>query len=122
LIEKCFKRPEKVIEARSDPLGYKKSPRLQSAVNMMRATDQIAASMEKLRHPVLILHGAADVITCPEISKELYNRCSSSDKSLKIYPECWHNMLVGEPEETSKEIFNDIITWLKSRCDKKVAI
>lgn len=112
IIEKCFKLPHMVTEARADPIAYKKSPRLASAVAMMRATDQIAAHMEDLTHPVLILHGEADVVTAPELSQELYNRCSSTDKTLKIYPTCWHNLLVGEPEDIAKHIFDDAVNWL----------
>ena len=102
------------VEARRDPISYKKAPRLQSAVALMRCTDQIAAHMEDLKHPVLILHGESDVVTAPELSQELYDRCSSIDKTLKIYPTCWHNLLVGEPEEISKGIFQDVIDWVNS--------
>ena len=114
LIDKCFKKKEMSIEARRDPISYKKAPRLQSAVALMRCTDQIAAHMEDLKHPVLILHGESDVVTSPAMSQELYNRCSSIDKTLKIYPTCWHNLLVGEPEEISKNIFQDVIDWIES--------
>ena len=65
LIDKCFKNNEMALLARKDPIAYKKPPRLQSAVAMMRCTDQIAAHMEDLVHPVLILHGEADVVTAP---------------------------------------------------------
>ena len=114
-MDKCFKNKLITIEAKKDPLSYRKKPRLQSAVSMMRATDFIALNMEALSTPVCILHGEADEVTCPEISKELFNRCSSKDKTLKIYPTCWHNLLVGEPEEISKGIFNDVVDWIKSR-------
>ena len=119
ILAKCFKNKSILEEARKDPLAYKKKPRLQSAVAMMRATDYIALHMEDLKHPVLILHGEADEVTCPEISKELYNRCSSTDKTLKIYPTCWHNLLVGEPEEISKGIFNDVVEWLQNQNSKR---
>ena len=112
LIDKCFKNTEMAKEARRDPIAYKKAPRLQSAVALMRCTDEIAAHMEDLRHPVLIIHGESDVVTAPELSQELYNRCSSIDKTLKIYPTCWHNLLVGEPEEVSKNIFQDVMDWI----------
>ena len=102
------------VEARRDPISYKKAPRLQSAVALMRCTDQIAAHMEDLKHPVLILHGESDVVTAPELSQELYDRCSSIDKTLKIYPTCWHNLLVGEPEEISKGIFQDLVDWVNT--------
>ena len=46
LLDRCFKRRDKLDEARADKLGYKKPPRLASAVHMMRATDQIALGME----------------------------------------------------------------------------
>lgn len=68
ILDKCFKRREILLRARSDPLAYKKKPRLQSSVAMLNATIELGSRMEDLHHPTLILHGGADEVTDPEVS------------------------------------------------------
>lgn len=62
-----------------------------------------------LRIPVLILHGEADAIVLPNTSKQFYEKISSSDKQLKIYPNLYHEIL---NERESKAILSDIEMWL----------
>ena len=94
LIDKCFKKKEMSIEAGEIPFLIK-APRLQSAVALMRCTDQIAAHMEV--DICLILHGGR-VVTSPTMSQGIRD-VGSIDKTLKIYPTCWHNLLIGEPRK-----------------------
>ena len=53
---------------------------------MLEATNDISNRMADLTLPVLILHGGADIVTCPKLSAALYENCSSEDKTLRIYP------------------------------------
>ena len=62
--------------------------------------------------PLLILHGKADIVTDPSVSKALYEKASSSDKKLKLYKDAYHALLEGEPDETILQVFNDIVSWL----------
>lgn len=66
--------------------------------------------------PLLILHGAADKVTDPNISRFLYENASSKDKTLKLYEGGFHCILEGEPDEVIFTVLNDIIHWLDSRC------
>lgn len=63
---------------------------------------------------MLILHGAADRVTDPQVSQFLYERASSKDKTLKLYEEGYHCILEGEPDERISTVLDDIITWLDS--------
>lgn len=63
--------------------------------------------------PFLVLHGEADTVTDPEISKALYERASSRDKTMKLYPGMWHGLTSGEPDENVEIVFRDIIAWLE---------
>ena len=69
--------------------------------------------------PMLILHGAADKVTDPQVSKFLYERASSKDKTLKLYEGAYHSILEGEPDDRILEVLRDIISWLDSRCSMK---
>lgn len=46
-----------------------------SAIAMVDATIDISARLSDLRHSVLIIHGGADTVTCPSMSRSLYDTC-----------------------------------------------
>jgi len=62
--------------------------------------------------PFVVLHGDADTVTDPEVSKALYDLASSEDKTMKMYPGMWHALTVGETDENVGIVFADIIAWL----------
>lgn len=62
--------------------------------------------------PLLILHGEADTVTDPSVSKALYEKSTSSDKKLELYKDACHALIEGEPDETIIQVLSDIISWL----------
>lgn len=68
--------------------------------------------------PFFVLHGEADIVTDPEVSRALYEQASSRDKTIKLYPGMWHGLTSGETDENIEIVFADIIAWL----DKRTAI
>lgn len=68
--------------------------------------------------PLLILHGEADKVTDPSVSKTLYEKAASSDKKLILYPDAYHSLLEGEPDESILQVFDDILSWLDKHCSK----
>lgn len=66
--------------------------------------------------PFFVLHGEADIVTDPEVSKALYERAGSEDKTIKLYPGMWHGLTSGEPDDNIEIVFSDIIAWLDKRC------
>jgi alpha-beta hydrolase superfamily lysophospholipase len=66
--------------------------------------------------PLLILHGEADIVTDPSVSKALYEKASSSDKKLCLYKDAYHSLLEGEPDEMIFRVLDDIISWLDTHC------
>lgn len=67
--------------------------------------------------PFFVLHGEADVVTDPAVSKALYEQASSSDKTICLYPGMWHGLTSGEPDDNIDTVFSDIIAWLDRRCN-----
>jgi len=65
--------------------------------------------------PFFVLHGEADTVTDPEVSRALYERAGSSDKKMKLYPGMWHGLTSGEPDDNVEAVFADIVTWLDDR-------
>ena len=78
----------------------------------------ITRKIFQVRSPLLILHGAADKVTDPNVSKILYNMANTNDKTLKLYEEGFHCILEGEPDGRISSVINDIISWLDSHSDK----
>ena len=113
---KCFKRSDMLARSQACPLVYRQNPRLGTALELFEATQDIAKRMMDLSVPVLIMHGEADAVTCHKNSITLYELCTSIDKTLKIYRDCWHSLIIGEPEPLASEIFNDVVNWLTERC------
>ncbi|KAL0541266.1 hypothetical protein IC582_021308 [Cucumis melo] len=97
-------------------ISYDDRMRVKTAIELLKATDDIEKQVEKVSSPLLVLHGAADKVTDPKISRFLYEKASSKDKTLKLYEQGFHCILEGEPDERIFTVLNDIIHWLDSRC------
>ncbi len=69
----------------------------------------------------MILHGEADIVTDPSVSKALYEKASSSDKKLNLYKDAYHSLLEGEPDEIIIQVFNDILSWLDEHSIKSTS-
>ncbi|KAL3328758.1 hypothetical protein AABB24_036065 [Solanum stoloniferum] len=115
VIDSAFKDPAKREEVRGNKLIYQAKPRLKTALEMLRTSMHLEESLHEVTLPFLVLHGEADIVTDPEISKALYEQASSKDKTIKLYPGMWHGLTYGEPEENIEIVFSDIISWLDKR-------
>lgn len=115
ILIKCFKEASVYRRAKMHPLHYNKKPRLKTGIVLLEATEDINTRMEELSVPVLLLHGGDDVVTDPKMSEVLHDRCSSKDKTIKIYPGAWHEMLFGEPKEVREKIYRDLMNWITIR-------
>jgi alpha-beta hydrolase superfamily lysophospholipase len=66
----------------------------------------LISNLYQYQYPVLILHGKGDQIVDPSCSEKFYDLIASEDKSLKTYPELYHEILNSEEKET---VINDIL-------------
>jgi alpha-beta hydrolase superfamily lysophospholipase len=92
--------------------------RAATAYELLRVCRELQSRFEEITIPLLIVHGEEDRVCDPAGVEDLYKRASSKDKTLRIYPEMWHQ-LVGESEESVELVFNEMIDWLKSRSGAK---
>ncbi|KAL2621134.1 hypothetical protein R1flu_001339 [Riccia fluitans] len=115
VIDNAFKETVKREQIRSNPFAYQGQPRLLTALEMLKASEKVEANLSKIFLPFLCLHGEADTVTDPEVSKSLYNESISLDKSLKLYPGMWHGLTTGEPDQNVEIVFRDITEWLDKR-------
>ncbi|KAD3068670.1 hypothetical protein E3N88_36550 [Mikania micrantha] len=116
VIDAAFKDPVKREEIRSNRLIYQEKPRLKTALEMLRTSMGLEDSLsEVVTLPFFVLHGEADTVTDPEVSRALYERASSQDKTIKLYPGMWHGLTSGETDHNIDIVFGDIISWLDKR-------
>ncbi|XAR57330.1 2-acylglycerol O-acyltransferase [Bertholletia excelsa] len=120
VIGSAFKDPFKREEVRNNKLIYQDKPRLDSR-KLGRGYQFVSFPrypifIRGVTIPFLVLHGEADTVTDPEVSKALYVLASSEDKTIKLYPGMWHALTSGEPDDNVEIVFSDIVAWLDKRC------
>ncbi|XP_020241012.1 caffeoylshikimate esterase [Asparagus officinalis] len=115
LVEKSVKVEEKRAIASANPLSYLGKPRLGTVLELLRATDDLSSRLSDVTIPFLVLHGSADVVTDPEVSRDLYEKAKSEDKTVKIYEGMMHSLLFGETDSNVAMVRADILEWLNHR-------
>ncbi|KAG6482664.1 hypothetical protein ZIOFF_059307 [Zingiber officinale] len=103
-----------IFQAGFNVISYCHQMWLRTAVELIKATHDIESQLDKVCSPLLILYGAADKVTDPKVSKFLYSKASTKDKTIKLYEEGYHAILEGEPDERIASVIQDIISWLDS--------
>ncbi|KAL5140152.1 Caffeoylshikimate esterase [Glycine soja] len=108
--------PMAVLKAGYNVISYDHPTGLKTGMELLSATQEIESLLHKVSAPLLILHGADDLVTDPLVSQFLYEKASSKDKTLEIYEGSYHGILEGEPDDRIFAVHNDIIPWLDFRC------
>lgn len=57
---------------------------------------------------------AADVVTSPGTSKDLFDQAGSQDKTFKLYDGAFHSLTM-EKDDVFAEIWGDMSAWLQQR-------
>lgn len=70
---------------------------------------RLPADFHRLRLPLLLLHGAADITADPEGSRALLQQAGSADKTLRLYAGRRHDVLNGPGCE---QVMLDVTDWL----------
>lgn len=108
-----FSRIPEVVEAmNNDPLIANESQPAETAAEMLKAADRLTENFPKFTVPVLIIHGAADHVTQPAGSQRFYDMAGSTDKTLKLYKDHYHDLLNDLDREV---VMADIQSWIDQR-------
>lgn len=100
--------------AMSSPRRPLARPRAATAQELLRVCREVQDRFADVTVPFLIVHGGDDIVCDPACAEELYKRAASKDKTLKIYPGMWHQ-LIGESDEDVERVFGDVLDWLQTR-------
>ncbi|XP_008794508.1 caffeoylshikimate esterase-like [Phoenix dactylifera] len=118
LVDMSYKEKWKRELVRRSPRAQNyEHPPASTALEFLRICEEIGRRCGELELPMLVLHGGEDSV-CDSGSAELvYELAGSKDKTLKILPGMWHQ-LIGEPQETVELGFGIIFSWLKDRAKR----
>jgi acylglycerol lipase len=110
--------PVEVERYRNDPLNYSGKMTARTLAEMFHSMHHIQANASQISLPLLLLHGGDDAMTAPSGSQFMADTVSSKDKSLKIYPGLYHE-IINEPEKD--QVFADMDAWLDRFFPREVA-
>ncbi|XP_058101766.1 caffeoylshikimate esterase-like [Magnolia sinica] len=95
-------------------------PRAATALELLRVCREVQERFEEVKLPMLIVHGGEDIVCDPACVEDLHRRAASKDKTLRVYPGMWHQ-LIGEPDENVELVFGEIIEWLLVHAERAAA-
>jgi alpha-beta hydrolase superfamily lysophospholipase len=79
----------------------------------VQGIDWLHKNIQNYQIPCLILHGGSDLLVPHSASQWFYDHISTPDKTLKIYPDCLHEIL-NEKEEKDL-VIADMVRWITER-------
>ena len=113
--ENFSRDPAAVKAMNEDPLIAHETQPTSTMAALAHADERLKKEFGKITLPVLIMHGKADKVTKWEGSQEFYDKAGSTDKTLKVYDEHYHDMLNDTGKET---VIRDIQQWLATHVHK----
>lgn len=102
--------PAEVERYVNDPLNYSGKLSARTVSELFKSMSYVQQNASVIALPMLLLHGGADAMASPEGSRFLDEHISSPDKTLRIYPDLFHEIF-NEPEK--EQVFGDIDSWLE---------
>ena len=103
-------RDREVVEAFvNDPLVFHDKTPARLTAELMKAMLHVTAKADKISLPFIVLQGSEDKLVDPGGAQMLYDRASSTDKTIRIYEGLYHEVF-NEPERA--RVLKDVETWL----------
>ena len=101
--------PEVVRAYVADPLNFQGKTTARLAAEMLKAMQRVAAEVNTITLPFIVVQGSADRLVAPAGAQMLYDKAGSKDKTIKIYDGLYHEVF-NEPEHD--QVLADVATWL----------
>lgn len=111
-VDKISRDPDVVAAYQADPLVVNGKIPAGLGAAMLSTMQSFPARLGSLQLPVLILHGGADALTSPKGSEMVERLAGSTDKTLHIYDDLYHEIF-NEPEQD--KVLADIVDWIDAR-------
>ena len=112
---KTISRNKEVVDGYiNDPLVYHGSLKARFLSAFLSRLQELVTRLDKVTWPFLIIHGDQDKLCALTGSQQLYDKASSSDKTLKIFPGAYHQVH-NELPEVATETLRLTTDWISSR-------
>lgn len=100
--------PDVVQQIQNDPLKHSMAT-VRWGTECLVAIAAVRRNISQLQVPILLVHGSADKVNDVQGSEEIFERITTTDKTLKIYPGSYH-----EPHNDldRNQVMNDLVHWL----------
>ncbi|MDP3295718.1 MAG: lysophospholipase [Nevskia sp.] len=103
-----------VAKYASDPLNAHGKVPVRTLAEIVRFVEWLPAALPALKLPTLLMHGRDDKLAGVAGSQLIYDRISSTDKTLHIYDDLYHEIFNELPADRAR-VFKDMTTWLSAR-------
>lgn len=110
--DKISRIPGEVEKYLNDPLVYTDPIPARTGYELLQTMKYIQENAGKFTLPFLLVHGSDDELTNPRGSELLYEKATSSDKTLKIFHGGYHELINDLDRE---EVTDLIVDWIKAR-------
>eukprot|EP00123_Amoebidium_parasiticum_P016531 comp23480_c1_seq1/m.39259 comp23480_c1_seq1/g.39259 ORF comp23480_c1_seq1/g.39259 comp23480_c1_seq1/m.39259 type:complete len:313 (-) comp23480_c1_seq1:230-1168(-) len=106
-------RDKEVTERlKQDTLRYHGGIHANVGHEVLSYAENMQKRLNEITLPILITHGEADIVCIPEGSKIVHENVSSKDKTLKMFPDMWHETFCDPDKE---KVYVVIREWLTAR-------
>ena len=95
----------------SDPLNCHGKVPARTLGEIIKLVEWLPAALSVLTLPMLVMHGAADKLAGVSGSEMLIARTGSTDKTLKVYPELYHEIFNELPPDRARVLAN-LSEWI----------
>jgi len=121
ILDRCWSNP-KILEVVHDNratqgLGFTAKPRLKTAYSLaFQCPEYLTPRLKDITTPFFVVHGAADEVTDPNSSQQLYDVASvpAQDKTIRIVPGAKHGDCFYRAE-----MYDEVGVWIGQRIGSK---
>ena len=114
VLDMVTRDPDMKSRLAADPLRWKSGCKVRLLNAFVRCVEANLVRIPELHLPFLALHGDDDWLCNPAGSRELYDRASTVDKTIKIYPNGAHQLFL-ERAEIRNDAIEQVVEWIKKR-------
>jgi alpha-beta hydrolase superfamily lysophospholipase len=104
--------PEEVEKYKTDPLIYQENIPTRTGYELYQMMQYIQNQAENFELPFLLIHGDADRLTNPKGSELLAKKAKSADRTFRIFPGGYHELINDSDRE---EVMKVIVDWVEER-------
>ena len=88
-----------------------------TGLNILKAVILVKQRLPTYTVPFIAIHGAADTVCYPAGSEMLFRNAASSDKTLRLYPNLYHEILLEVPKDRAM-VVAEVLDFIKTRSEK----